>query len=171
MVALALQDKRGNLRHAGTVVIQQDGGRNLPLQTASGNGDSLRNPWGVAIWVVIFLLANVGINGWLGYQKVGQQSGISHGTTAIASHIQDKLLDIALSQWLQEFAAVGFYQFMARGKLQVFPEIGEFPFVPQIICQSLRHPVAEGFFLSQSRILGILGKIVFQDAYRLGVIC
>lgn len=56
VVALALQDEGCHLRHACTVVVEKDGGRDVSAQTLRCNRNLLRNPRGIAVWIIVLFL-------------------------------------------------------------------------------------------------------------------
>ena len=143
MVTLTLQDEGCHLRHAGTVVVEQDGGRNVSAQTLRRYRNLLRNPWCVAVWIIVLFLAHVGIDGCLGDEIVGKQTGIYHAAASIATEVENQFLNFALSQRLQEQAAVTFYAEMIVGKLQVAPVSVEFPLVPEVIGKCLAIPAGK----------------------------
>ena len=155
MVALALQDKGCYLRHARTVVIEQDGGRDVSAQTLRRNHNLLRNPWCIAVWIIILFFAYVGIDGCLGDEIVGKQTGIYHASASVATEVENQLLDLALSQRLQEQAAVTFYAEMFVGKLQVAPVSVEFTLVPEVIGKCLTIPVGKTGDRKQLLVTGI----------------
>ena len=143
MVALTLQDEGCHLRHAGTVVVEQDGGRDVSAQALRCYRNLLRNPRGIAVWIIVLFFAHVGIDGCLGDEIVGKQTGIYHAATSIATEVENQFLDFALSKRLQEQTAVTFYAEMIVGKLQVAPVSVEFTLVPEVIGKSLTIPVGK----------------------------
>ena len=140
MVALTLQDEGCYLRHARTVVVEQDGGRDVSAQALLGNRNLLRNPRGIAVWIIVLFFAHVGIDGCLGDEVVGKQTGVYHAAASVATEVENQLLDLALSQRLQEQAAVTFYAEMIVGKRQVAPVSVEFTLVPEVIGKCLTIP-------------------------------
>ena len=143
MVALTFQDEGCHLRHAGAVVVEQDGGWDVSAQTLFGNRYLLWNPWGIAVWIIVLFFAHVGIDGCLGDEIVGKQTGIYHASASVATEVENQLLDLALSQRLQEQAAVTFYAEMIVGKLQVAPVSEEFTLVPEVIGKCLAIPTGK----------------------------
>ena len=143
MVALTLQDEGCHLRHAGTVVVEQDGGRDISAQTLRRYRNLLRNPRGIAVWIIVLFFAHVGIDGCLGDEIVGKQTGVYHASATVATEVENQFLNLALSQWLQEQTAVTFYAEMIVGKLQVVPVSIEFPLVPEVIGNSLTIPAGK----------------------------
>ena len=143
MVTLTFLDEGCHLRHAGAVVVEQDGGRDVSAQALRRYRNLLRNPRGIAVWIIVFFLAHVGIDGCLGDEIVGKQTGIYHAAASIATEVENQFLDLALSQRLQEQAAVTFYAEMIVGKLQVAPVSVEFPLVPEVIGKSLAIPAGK----------------------------
>ena len=59
VVALTFQDEGCHLRHTRTVVVEQDGGRNVSAQTLRRYRNLLRNPRSIAVWIVVLFLAHV----------------------------------------------------------------------------------------------------------------
>ena len=143
MVALTFQDEGCHLRHAGTVVVEQDGGRDVSAQALLGNRNLLRNPWSIAVWIIVLFFAHVGIDGCLGNEIVGKQTGVYHASASVATEVENQLLDLALSQRLQEQTAVTFYAEMIVGKLQVAPVSVEFTLMPEVISKSLAIPAGK----------------------------
>ena len=143
MVALTFQDEGCHLRHAGTVVVEQDGGRDVSAQALRRYRNLLRNPRRITVWIIILFFAHVGIDGCLGDEIVGKQTGVYHASASVATEVENQFLDLALSQRLQEQAAVTFYAEMIVGKFQVAPVSEEFTLVPEIIGKSLAIPAGK----------------------------
>ena len=143
VVTLTLQNEGCHLRHARTVVVEQDGGRDVSAQALRRYRNLLRNPRRITVWIIILFFAYVGIDGCLGDEIVGKQTGIYHASATVATEVENQLLDLALSQRLQEQAAVTFYAEMIVGKLQVAPVSIEFPLVPEVIGKCLTIPVGK----------------------------
>ena len=143
MVALTFQNEGCHLRHARTVVVEQDGGRDVSAQTLRRYRNLLRNPRRITVWIIILFFAYVGIDGRLGDEIVGKQTGIYHASASVATEVENQLLDLALSQRLQEQTAVTFYAEMIVGKLQVAPVSVEFPLVPEVIGKCLTIPAGK----------------------------
>ncbi len=143
VVTLTLQNEGCHLRHTRTVVVEQDGGRDVSAQALRRYRNLLRNPRGIAVWIIVLFLAHVGIDGCLGDEIVGKQTGIYHAATTVATEVENQLLDLALSQRLQEQAAVTFYAEMIVGKFQVAPVSVEFTLVPEVIGKCLAIPAGK----------------------------
>ena len=143
MVTLTLQNEGCHLRHAGTVVVEQDGGRDVSAQTLRRYRNLLRNPRGIAVWIIVLFLAHVGIDGCLGDEIVGKHTGIYHAATSVATEVENQFLDLALSQRLQEQAAVTFYAEMIVGEFQIAPVSVEFTLVPEVIGKCLTIPAGK----------------------------
>ena len=143
MVTLTLQNEGCHLRHTRTVVVEQDGGRDVSAQALRRYRNLLRNPRRITVWIIVFFFAYVGIDGCLCDEIVGKQTGIYHAAATIATEVENQFLDLALSQRLQEQAAVTFYAEMIVGKLQVAPVSIEFPLVPEVIGKCLTIPAGK----------------------------
>ena len=75
VVTLTLQNEGCHLRHTRTVVVEQDGGRNVSAQTLRRYRNLLRNPRSIAVWIVVLFLAHVSIDGCLGDEiEIGRAS-------------------------------------------------------------------------------------------------
>ena len=143
MVALTFQDEGCHLRHAGTVVVEQDGGRDVSAQALRRYRNLLRNPRRITVWIIVLFFAYVGIDGCLGDEIVGKQTGIYHASTTVATEVENQFLNLALSQRLQEQTSVTFYTEMIVGKFQVAPVSVEFTLMPEIIGKCLTIPAGK----------------------------
>lgn len=56
VVALTLQNEGCYLRHAGAVVVEQDGGRDVSAQALLGNRYLLWNPRRITVWIIVLFL-------------------------------------------------------------------------------------------------------------------